>query len=161
MTASRAADLRFIDETLRLARKAKGRTHPNPMVGAVIVKADRVVGRGYHHRAGQPHAEVEAFNSAEDSVAGATLYVSLEPCSHHGRTPPCADAIIRAGIKRVVCCTLDPNPKVNGRGIAKLEKAGIEVTVGLRAKAARALNAEFFERHESKAPRTHRAVVRA
>ncbi len=153
MPAFRPTDLRFIDQTLRLARKGQGRTAPNPMVGAVIVKRGKVVGRGYHHRAGWPHAEVEAFNSAATDVAGATLYVNLEPCSHHGRTPPCVDAIIRAGIKRVVCCTLDPNPEVNGRGRAKLLAAGIEVAVGLRAKEARALNAEFFARHENNVPR--------
>ncbi len=149
MPVSRATDLRFIDETLRLAHKARGRTHPNPMVGAVIVQDGKVVGRGFHHRAGRPHAEIEAFASARGSVVGATLYVSLEPCAHHGRTPPCVDAIIQAGIKRVVCCTLDPNPQVNGRGIAKLKQAGISVLVGLRMRKARALNGGFFRLHEA------------
>jgi len=157
MPVSRSADLRFIDETLRLARKARGRTDPNPMVGAVIVKGGKIVGQGYHHRAGLPHAEIEAFNSTDTDIAGATLYVNLEPCSHFGRTPPCADAIIRAGIRRVVCCTLDPNPQVNGRGVAKLRKGGIKVRIGLRAKEARELNAEFFGRYEKKPPRTQRS----
>lgn len=142
-------DLHFIKEALRLARKAQGQTDPNPMVGAVIVKEGKVLGRGYHRRAGLPHAEIEAFASACSNVAGATLYVNLEPCAHHGRTPPCVDAIILAGIKRVVCCTLDPNPKVNGQGIAQLEQAGITVSVGLQARQARALNRAFFARHEA------------
>lgn len=150
---ARGTDLRFIDETLRLARRAGGRTCPNPMVGAVIVQDGRVVGRGFHRRAGLPHAEIEAFKAARGSVVGATLYVSLEPCAHHGRTPPCVDAIIRAGIKRVVCCTRDPNPKVNGRGIATLRHAGLTVRVGLRSSEARALNAEFFRLHATQRPR--------
>jgi len=165
MPTTRASDLRYIDETLRLARRGRGQTHPNPMVGAVIVKCGRVVARGHHQRIGGPHAEIEALNAARTSVAGATLYVNLEPCSHHGRTPPCVDAVIRAGIKRVVCSTLDPNPIVHGRGIAKLVAAGIDVTVGLRAREARALNEAFFTRHEQtdrtkKAPSSQPGLVK-
>ena len=142
--------MKWIDEALRLAAKGRGSTDPNPMVGAVIVKEGRVLGKGFHRRAGLPHAEIEALNAARGSVEGATLYVNLEPCSHHGRTPPCADAVIKAGIKRVVCSTLDPNPLVNGRGVARLRAAGISVAIGLREEAARKLNETFFLVHETK-----------
>ena len=139
----------FIDEALRLAKKAMGWTNPNPMVGAVIVKNGKIIAKGYHKRVGLPHAEIEALNAAKTSVKGATLYVNLEPCAHYGRTPPCVDAIIQAGIKRLVCSTLDPNPKVHGRGIAKLKQAGITVSVGLREEESRALNETFFTFHEN------------
>jgi len=142
----------FLDETLRLAKKAIGWTNPNPMVGAVLVKRDKIIGRGYHKRAGLSHAEIEALRTAKTSVRGATLYVNMEPCTHYGRTPPCVDAIIQAGIKRVVCSILDPNSKVHGRGIAKLKQAGISVSVGLREKESRALNEAFFTFHKKKRP---------
>lgn len=146
------SDEYFIDETLKLAKKAKGWTNPNPMVGAVIVKKGQIVARGYHKRVGLPHAEIEALNAAKTSVQGATLYVNLEPCTHYGRTPPCVDAIIQSGIKRVVCSMPDPNPKVHGRGIAKLKEAGITVSVGFREKESRTLNEAFFTFHEKKRP---------
>lgn len=142
--------MKWIDEALRLAAKGRGATDPNPMVGAVIVKEGRVLGKGFHRRAGLPHAEIEALHAARGSVEGATLYVNLEPCSHHGRTPPCADAVIKAGIKRVVCSTLDPNPLVNGRGVARLRAAGISVSIGLREDVARKLNETFFLMHEAR-----------
>ncbi|MDB6128549.1 MAG: diaminohydroxyphosphoribosylaminopyrimidine deaminase [Verrucomicrobia bacterium] len=151
---SGAADLKWIDEALRLAAKGRGSTDPNPMVGAVIVRGGRVLGKGFHRRAGLPHAEIEALNASRGRVEGATLYVNLEPCSHHGRTPPCADAVIKAGIKRVVCSTLDPNPLVNGRGVRRLRRAGIAVSVGARSREARALNEAFFSLH--KKPRASR-----
>src|SRR3989338_7061658 len=111
------AHARYMSQALALARKALGRTSPNPMVGAVIVKDGRVVGRGYHRRAGLPHAEVEALREAGSRARGAPLYVTLEPCNHTGRTPPCCDAILAAGIKHVVAAMRDPNPITNGRGV--------------------------------------------
>ncbi len=131
---------------LRLARKATGATSPNPMVGAVIVKRGKVIGRGYHHRAGQPHAEVEALRDAQKRGAnpkGATIYVTLEPCCTHGRTPPCSDAIIAAGIKCVVVAATDPNPAHAGRAFELLRAAGIEVTEGVLASEAIELNRAF------------------
>ena len=145
-------DERFIDEALELAKKSTGWTSPNPMVGAIIVKSGKIVGRGYHRQAGKPHAEIEALKYAEEKARGATLYVNLEPCPHFGRTPPCTEAIIRAGIKRVVCSALDPNPKVHGFGIAALRRTGIAVAIGARAARARALNEPFFTFHEKKRP---------
>jgi diaminohydroxyphosphoribosylaminopyrimidine deaminase/5-amino-6-(5-phosphoribosylamino)uracil reductase len=135
----------YMKRALDLAIQARGRTNPNPMVGAVIVKNDQIVGEGYHHKAGTPHAEVHALNQAGTQAAGATLYVTLEPCSHFGRTPPCADAVIKAGIKRVVIATDDPNPQVAGKGIEKLRMAGIEVILGVMEQQARRLNEVFFK----------------
>lgn len=146
------SDEYFIDETLKLAKKAMGWTNPNPMVGAVIVKDGQIIAWGYHRRVGLPHAEIEALKATKTSMKGATLYVNLEPCTHYGRTPPCVDAIIQAGIRRVVCSTPDPNPKVHGHGIAKLKRAGITVSVGLREKESRVLNEAFFTFHEKKRP---------
>ena len=133
MTESRgrAQDDYYLRMACRLARKAAGRTSPNPMVGAVIVRAGKIVGRGYHRFAGGDHAEIIALKRAGAKARGATLYLTLEPCSHHGRTPPCAAEVIRAGIRRVVCGTQDPNPLVAGRGIRQLRRAGIEVRVGV------------------------------
>jgi len=124
------SDARFLRLALRLARRAYGETSPNPMVGAVLVKGGKIIGRGWHHRAGSPHAEIEALRDAQKhghSPRGATIYVTLEPCCTHGRTPPCTDAIIAAGIKRVVVGATDPNPKHAGHGFEVLKKAGIEV----------------------------------
>lgn len=131
-------------EALRLARKGMWRTSPNPAVGAVCVRDGRIVGAGYHPRAGEPHAEVFALAAAGDQARDGTLYVTLEPCSHYGRTPPCADRIIESGVKRVVVAMEDPNPRVAGKGIARLRAAGIRVDVGLRAEEARALNEWFL-----------------
>lgn len=131
---------------LRLAERGLYTTSPNPRVGCMLVNNSDVVGEGWHERAGEPHAEVLALRAAGDAARGATAYVTLEPCSHHGRTPPCADALIAAGIARVVVAVQDPNPKVAGEGIAKLRAAGIEVECGLMESAARELNIGFFAR---------------
>ncbi len=131
---------------LELAKRALGQTAPNPLVGAVVVKAGVVVGEGFHPKAGQPHAEVFALRAAADQAAGATVYVNLEPCSHYGRTPPCAEALIAAKVSRVVVGMVDPNPKVSGAGIARLRQAGIEVTVGVEEAACQSLNEAFVYR---------------
>ena len=131
---------------LRLARRGYGATSPNPMVGAVLVKGDRIIGRGWHHRAGEPHAEIEALRQAQargHNVKGATLYVTLEPCSTHGRTPPCTEAIRAAGIKRVVAGAIDPNPQHSGRAFGILKRAGIEVVHGVLAEECARLNEAF------------------
>lgn len=130
---------------LDLARQGLGRTSPNPAVGAVIVRDGRVVGEGYHRQAGTPHAEVHALQAAGEAARGATLYVTLEPCCHYGRTPPCTEAIIAAGIRRVVAAMADPNPKVAGGGFRALRQAGIEVEVGLLEEEARRLNEAFIK----------------
>ncbi|MGH7816267.1 MAG: bifunctional diaminohydroxyphosphoribosylaminopyrimidine deaminase/5-amino-6-(5-phosphoribosylamino)uracil reductase RibD, partial [Candidatus Binatia bacterium] len=124
-------DRRYLRMALRLARKAAGRTSPNPMVGAVLVRAGKIVGVGYHRLAGSDHAEIVALKQAGAKAKGATLYITLEPCSHHGRTPPCADRLIRSGIAAVVAGMSDPNPLVAGRGFRKLNRAGIKVRVGV------------------------------
>jgi len=136
----------FMAEALRLARRGLGRTSPNPAVGALIVRNGRVIGRGYHRRAGLPHAEIEAMKGlGRRDLRGATLYVTLEPCCTEGRTPPCTSAIIASGMGRVVTGARDPNPKVSGRGIALLRKAGIEVVEGVLEDKAAALN-DWFEK---------------
>ena len=143
----REHDLYFLDLALALAAKGEGQVTPNPLVGAVVVKDGLIVGEGFHRYEGVKHAEVLALEEAGQRARGATVYINLEPCSHRGggkRTPPCCDALITAGVKRVVCCTADPNPRVNGRGIAALREAGIAVTVGPRTSAARTLNAEYL-----------------
>lgn len=132
-------------ECLALARKGAGRVSPNPMVGCVIVKGGRVIGRGFHARIGGPHAEVNAIRSASNSARGATLFVNLEPCNIHGRTPPCADLIIKSGIGRVVIGTRDPNPLVAGRGIRLLRRHGVKVTVGVLEEECRRFNEFFFK----------------
>ena len=132
-------------EALRIAANARGRTSPNPLVGAVIVKDGRIVAEGWHRQAGTPHAEIHALKMAGELAKGATLYVTLEPCSHFGRTPPCANAIVEAGIKKVVVAMSDPNPKVAGRGFQILKEAGIEVEVGLLEEEARKLNEVFIK----------------
>ncbi|MBP1685329.1 MAG: riboflavin biosynthesis protein RibD [Deltaproteobacteria bacterium] len=143
MTAGRTTDARFMRVALRLARRGVGRTSPNPPVGAVIVAKSAIVGRGYHRKAGEPHAEVAALRDAGGHARGGTLYVTLEPCAHHGRTPPCTDAIIAAGLRRVVVGTCDPNPSVCGDGTGKLRQAGIHVTTGMEQAACDALIAAF------------------
>ncbi|MDO8551925.1 MAG: bifunctional diaminohydroxyphosphoribosylaminopyrimidine deaminase/5-amino-6-(5-phosphoribosylamino)uracil reductase RibD [bacterium] len=152
MKNSFIGDEKFIDEALRLAVKGIGQTNPNPMVGSVIVKNGKIIGRGYHKRAGTAHAEVLALRDAGADVSGATLYTNLEPCAHFGKTPPCVESIINAGIKRVVCSAIDPNPKVQGKGVARLKKSGISVSVGTEKEAAHALNESFFVFHEKKRP---------
>ena len=141
--APTSAHARYMAHALRLARKALGGTSPNPVVGAVIVNGGRIVGQGYHRRAGTPHAEVEALRRAGRNARGATLYVTLEPCNHTGRTPPCCDAILAAGIARVVIAAKDPNHITNGRGIARLRRAGLRVIAGVLEHEAKQLNEPF------------------
>ena len=142
----------FMARALRLARKGLYSTHPNPRVGCVIVRDGEIVGEGWHARAGEPHAEVHALRQAGERARGATAYVTLEPCSHHGRTPPCADALVAAGVGRVVAAMQDPNPQVAGRGLLRLANAGIEVLSGVLEAEARALNVGFIKRMESGLP---------
>src|SRR5271169_4068445 len=124
-------DKKYMRMALNLAQKAKGRTSPNPMVGAVVVKSGKVISTGFHHRAGEAHAEAIALKKAGPIARGATLYVTLEPCSHtNKRTPPCAPLVIQSGIKRVVVAMIDPNPRVSGGGIKALQRAGINVVTG-------------------------------
>jgi diaminohydroxyphosphoribosylaminopyrimidine deaminase/5-amino-6-(5-phosphoribosylamino)uracil reductase len=134
-----------MDLALRLALKGYGTTSPNPLVGAVVVVNGRIIGRGEHHVAGGEHAEVIALKAAKRKAKGATLYVTLEPCCHYGKTPPCTDRIISAGIKRVVIAVQDPNPLVNGKGIKRLRNAGIKVVVGSREEVAKKVNEAFFK----------------
>lgn len=131
---------RFMREAIRLERKACGRTRPNPQVGAVVVKGGQIVGSGYHKRAGLPHAEIEALKEAGKLARGAELYVTLEPCVHFGRTPPCVDSIIESGIKKVYVGTLDPNPVVHKKGVKKLRAAGVDVEYGILEGECRNLN---------------------
>lgn len=137
-------DMKYMARALDLAAIARGRTSPNPMVGAVVVKNGEVIGEGYHPRAGEPHAEVFALAGAGEAARDADLYVTLEPCCHYGRTPPCSKKIVGAGIRRVVIATLDPNPLVAGKGFKELCAAGIMVEVGVREDEARRLNEAFF-----------------
>ncbi len=136
-------DNAFMRLALRQGRRGLGRTSPNPPVGAVVVARGRVVGEGYHHRAGEPHGEIEALRAAGARARGATLYVTLEPCNHHGRTPPCTAAVLRAGIRRVVVGTRDPNPAVAGDGIGLLRRHGLDVQVGVEEAACAELVAGF------------------
>ncbi|MBE8966257.1 bifunctional diaminohydroxyphosphoribosylaminopyrimidine deaminase/5-amino-6-(5-phosphoribosylamino)uracil reductase RibD [Nostocales cyanobacterium LEGE 12452] len=145
-------DSRMMLRCLELARRALGRTSPNPLVGAVIVKDGEIVGEGFHPRAGEPHAEVFALKAAGDRSRGATIYVSLEPCNHYGRTPPCSEGLIEAGVAKVVVGMVDPNPLVAGGGIARLRAAGIEVLVGVEEEACRQLNEAFVHRILHKRP---------
>src|SRR5216684_7545150 len=149
---SKAADQRFMALALTLGRRGQGRTWPNPAVGAVVVKDGVVVGRGWTQPGGRPHAEPEALRRAGEAARGATLYVTLEPCSHIGKSPPCADAIIAAGIARVVSAIEDPNPEVAGQGHAKLRTAGIAVDIGLGAAEAARDHAGHFRRVRDKRP---------
>jgi diaminohydroxyphosphoribosylaminopyrimidine deaminase / 5-amino-6-(5-phosphoribosylamino)uracil reductase len=146
------ADHVFMSRALQLAEKGLYTTTPNPRVGCVITRNDEIVGSGWHEKAGQPHAEINALTMAGSAARGATAYVTLEPCSHHGRTPPCTDALIRAGIARTVIAMQDPNPQVLGSGIAALKQAGIAVQTGLMLNLAEALNAGFIKRMQQKKP---------
>lgn len=145
---------KYIRRCLNLAEKALGSTYPNPMVGSVIVHNDRIIGEGYHHKSGENHAEINAIASVADQseIAQSTIYVSLEPCSHYGKTPPCAVKLAELGFKKVVIGTLDPHSKVNGRGKEILEKAGIEVIAGVLEKECQELNKRFFTYHQKKRP---------
>ncbi len=159
LEASPDNDRYYMQRCLTLARTAMGNTAPNPMVGCVIVKDGKIIGEGYHPKAGEPHAEIFALRSANQTyeaqtskpqtsktTVGATLYVNLEPCNHTGRTPPCSDAVIASGVSRVVVGMVDPNPKVAGSGIAKIKAAGIAVTVGVEEEACQTLNEAFVHR---------------
>lgn len=141
-----AVDHGMMGRALQLAERGLWTTSPNPRVGCVLVRDGRIVGEGWHEKAGQPHAEVNALGAAGEQARGATAYVTLEPCSHHGRTPPCADALIAAGVARVVAAMTDPNPLVAGQGLARLRAAGIETASGLLENEARELNIGFVSR---------------
>jgi diaminohydroxyphosphoribosylaminopyrimidine deaminase/5-amino-6-(5-phosphoribosylamino)uracil reductase len=147
-------DIKFMKRCLELACRSEGRTYPNPMVGSVIVYEGLIIGEGYHLKAGEPHAEVNAINSVLDKnmLKSATLYVNLEPCAHHGKTPPCTDLIISSGIRRVVAGTIDTSEKVSGRGVAKLKESGCEVITGVLEEDCRWINRRFFTFHEKKRP---------
>jgi len=142
-TAFTDDDRRHMARALELARRGEGRVEPNPMVGCVLVRDGVVVGEGWHQRFGGPHAEVEALNAAGDAARGATVYVTLEPCAHTGKTPPCTQALMRAGARRVIAACRDPDPQVNGRGLSELEAAGVPVAVGLLGDQATDLLAPF------------------
>ena len=144
-TLAAERDERHLSRAIELASEARGQTSPNPLVGAVIVKNGRTIGEGHHSHAGAPHAELEALTACSEDPAGSTLYVSLEPCAHHGRTPPCTEAIVRAGISRVVVASDDPSAKANGRGLGILRDEGIQVDVcnGVCSTAARLINQPF------------------
>jgi len=153
LTAEQAVlDAHYMARAIELARKGLYTTHPNPRVGCVIVRDGQVVGEGWHERTGEPHAEVHALRAAGALARGATAYVTLEPCSHHGHTPPCADGLLHAGIARVVAAMQDPNPEVAGRGLKRMADAGIEVLSGVLETQARALNPGFLKRMEHGLP---------
>ncbi|MDS0526935.1 bifunctional diaminohydroxyphosphoribosylaminopyrimidine deaminase/5-amino-6-(5-phosphoribosylamino)uracil reductase RibD [Clostridium sp. SHJSY1] len=145
-------DEKYMELALSLAKKGRGFVSPNPVVGAVIVKDGKIIGEGYHKRYGGPHAEVEAFNNISEEAEGATMYVTLEPCSHYGKTPPCADLIIEKKIAKVVIGILDPNPLVAGNGVKKLKDAGIEVKVGVLEKKCNKINEIFMKYISTKIP---------
>ena len=145
-------DESYIQLAIEIAKKGSGEVSPNPLVGCIIVKNDKIIGAGYHQKYGHNHAEINAINSATGDIENSTLYVNLEPCSHRGKTPPCVDKIIEKKIKRVVIGTLDMNPLVSGKGIKKLKKAGIEVKVGLLEKECIELNKFFFKYITKKTP---------
>jgi diaminohydroxyphosphoribosylaminopyrimidine deaminase/5-amino-6-(5-phosphoribosylamino)uracil reductase len=144
-------DEQLMGRALELAERGRYSTSPNPMVGCVLARDGIVIGEGWHRRAGEPHAEIEALRSGSDP-RGATMYVTLEPCAHHGRTPPCAEAVVAAGIRRAVIATLDPNEAVNGRGAARLREAGVDTVVGVREHEARRLNEKFLWSAHQKLP---------
>lgn len=148
----RLSDERHMRMVLDLAAKGAGKTSPNPMVGAVLVKNEKIVGAGYHKRFGLPHAEINALKDAGAEAKGATLYINLEPCCYFGKTPPCTDALIQAGVKRVVCALADPNPKVRGRGFKKLRENGIKVDVGILKDQASKLNEIYLKFIKTKIP---------
>lgn len=153
MTAFSEIDRQHMRRAIELARQGWFTTHPNPRVGCVIAQGERIVGEAFHRKAGAAHAEVLALQAARDAARGATVYVTLEPHSFHGKTPPCTEALIAAGVSKVICGTVDPNPKVSGSGIEQLRQAGIETTVGLLEEEARALNRGFDQRMLRGVPR--------
>ena len=139
------ADAKFMKSALVFAKKGLGNVEPNPAVGCVIVKNNKIIGKGWHKKFGGPHAEINALKNCKKSPAGATMYVTLEPCCHFGKTPPCTNAIIKAGIKKVVAAVKDPTRKVAGKGFKILKKAGIEIKTNICKKEAEKLNAPFFK----------------
>lgn len=145
-------DIEYMKKALSLAKKGQGFVNPNPLVGAVIVKDGKIIGQGYHQKYGDLHAERKALESCMQSPQNATMYVTLEPCCHFGKTPPCCDAIIKSGIKRVVIATLDPNPQVSGKGAEILKNAGIDVVVGLLERESQTMNEVFFYYIKTKKP---------
>jgi len=145
-------DKKYMELALELAALGEGNVNPNPMVGAVVVKAGEIIGKGYHKKYGGPHAEVFALEDAGKGAEGATIYVTLEPCSHYGKTPPCAEKIIKMGIKRCVIATLDPNPLVAGKGVKLLKEAGIEVEIDVLKEKTLKQNIVFFKYIEKKIP---------
>ncbi len=147
-----ANDQLMMHRCIELALRALGRTSPNPLVGSVVVKDGEIIGSGFHPGAGQPHAEVFALAEAGEKAQGATVYVNLEPCNHYGRTPPCSEALIKAGVKKVVIGIIDPDPRVSGKGIKTLRNAGIEVIVGVEEEACRQINEAFIHRILYKRP---------
>lgn len=147
-----AFDREMMQRCLQLAAKASGKTSPNPLVGSVVVQGDQIVGEGFHPEVGQPHAEVFALQDAGEKAQGATIYVNLEPCNHYGRTPPCTEAVIAAGVSKVIVGMVDPDPRVSGGGIAKLREAGIDVVVGVEEEPCRQLNEAFIHRILHKLP---------
>ena len=152
MSSFSEQDRCWMARAIRLAAKGRFTTHPNPRVGCLLVRDGQIVGEGFHVRAGEGHAEVNALRMAGDQAMGATAYVTLEPCSHHGKTPPCAEALVQAGVARVVSAMVDPNPQVAGRGIKRLLNAGIEASSGLLEAEAKALNPGFIKRMEQGLP---------
>jgi diaminohydroxyphosphoribosylaminopyrimidine deaminase / 5-amino-6-(5-phosphoribosylamino)uracil reductase len=157
-----STDELFMRRAIELARNGAGRVSPNPMVGCVIARDGNVVGEGWHRDYGGPHAEVHAVNSVPDPalLRGSTVYVNLEPCSHQGKTPPCAGLLVRSAVGRVVVANADPNPLVAGRGLGMLRQAGISVESGLLAEEGEALNARFFTFHRLKRPTSARSTPR-
>lgn len=147
-----ASDRHYMAQAIQLARRGRYTTHPNPRVGCVIVRNQQIVGQGFHAYAGGPHAEVHALAMAGDLAQGADVYVTLEPCSHYGRTPPCADALLKAGVRRVVAAMVDPNPQVAGQGLQRLSAAGVLAESGLLQDEARALNVGFISQMERQRP---------
>ena len=145
---------KYIQRCIELAKNGLGTTYPNPLVGCVIVHEGRIIGEGWHRKAGEPHAEVNAINAVEDKelLKNATLYVSLEPCSHYGKTPPCSDLIVHYGVPRVVIGSIDPNEKVAGKGVEKLHLSGCEVITGVLEEQCNELNKRFFTYHNKKRP---------
>ncbi len=142
---SSRSDAYWMEKALKLALKAKGKTSPNPLVGAVLVKNQKIIASGYHHQAGKPHAEVEALSRISKSQSkNAILYVTLEPCSHFGRTPPCTNFLIKKGIKKIIIAMQDPNPKVAGKGIAYLKKQGVNVKTGILEEKAKMINESYL-----------------
>ena len=147
-----SADYNYMERALELAMTPVSAPHPNPRVGCVVVRNQKIVGEGFHRKAGLTHAEVNALDSCGDLARGGVMYVTLEPCTIDGRTPPCVDRVIRSGVERVVICSNDPNPSVNGRGVKMLRQAGIAVEVGMAGDKARSINRGFFSKHERGKP---------